>query len=168
MKLSTICLSLALWTCAGSAGAQAASAQAALLALHVRKSAELAHSPLGRPVLLESRELPGGIQGDVFAVIDRPVEALRAAFDTPAQWCAVLLLHVNNRRCLTGRAQDPQQVTLGIVRRYDKPAAEAFDLPFMFRVAPPSPDHLEVKLHAASGPFGTSNYRILLEAVRLD
>lgn len=168
MNFSAMCLPLMFCIASMGSHAQVPAAATALQRVHASKSADLARSPLQRPVLLDSRETADGLQGDVYAVIDQPVEALHAAFNTPAHWCDVLLLHVNNRRCRAGRADDQPQITLGIVRRYDKPAIEAFDLTFGFRVAQVSPEHLEVKLHAASGPFGTSNYRILLEAVRLD
>lgn len=168
MNFLGMCLPTMLCIASMCSHAQAPDTVARLQRMHAGKSAELAHSPLHRPVLLDSRETPDGLQGDVYAVIDQPVEALHAAFNTPAHWCDVLLLHVNNRRCRAGTAGEKPQITLGIVRRYDKPPAEAFDLTFAFRIAQTSPDHLEVKLHAASGPFGTGNYRILLEAVRLD
>lgn len=141
---------------------------ATLRASHESKSAELARSALKRPMLLTSAELPNGLKGEIYAVIEQPLESVQAAFDSPAHWCEVLLLHVNNRRCQAASAGDHHQVTLGIVRRYDKPVAEAFNLPFVLRVVQAKPDYLEVQLKAESGPLGTSNYNILLEAVSLD
>jgi len=168
MKLCSLCLSFVLCCAAVSTAAEEPHSAAALRATHARKSAELAQSPLKRPVLLTSAELPQGLQGEIYAVVDHPVEAVHAAFNSAANWCNVLLLHVNNRRCQASSADGKQQITLGIVRRYDKPVEEAFELPFVFRVVQATPDYLEVQLRAESGPLGTSNYRILLEATQLD
>ena len=136
--------------------------------MHARKSAALSQSPLQRPLILTSTELPDGLQGEIFAVVEQPLAAVHAAFNTPSNWCEVLLLHVNNRRCEASSTGGHHQISLGIVRRYDKPVEEAFDLPFTFQVKQASPDFLEVHLRADSGPLGTRNYRILLEAAPLD
>lgn len=149
---------------AARAGPQAA----ALRASYEQKSEALAKSPLKRPLLLSSMELPHGLQGQVHAVVNHPLAAVRAAFNGPAHWCEVLLLHVNNRRCTIDSQGGQHRVTLGIVRRYDVPAKEAFDVPFVFRVARADPDYLQVQLKADTGPLGTSNYDILLEATALD
>ncbi|MGJ7494002.1 hypothetical protein ACSFA8_02905 [Variovorax sp. RT4R15] len=168
MKLCSLCLLFVLCCAPVATAADDAHSGAALRATHVRKSAELAQSPLKRPLLLTSTELPQGLQGEIYAVVEQPLEAVHAAFNSATNWCDVLLLHVNNRRCQASSASGKQQITLGIVRRYDKPVEEAFDLPFVFRVAQATPDYLEVQLRAESGPLGTSNYRILLEATKLD
>lgn len=155
---------LAPWTLAADAPHSAE----ALRLLHERKSAALSQSALQRQLLLTSTELPDGLQGEIFAVVDQPLAAVHAAFNSPANWCEVLLLHVNNRRCQARSANGQHQISLGIVRRYDKPVEEAFDLPFVFHVTQSAPDFLEVHLRADSGPLGTRNYRILLQATPLD
>lgn len=157
-------LCLAPWLLA----AEAQQSAEALRELHERKSAALSQSALKRPILLSSTELPDGLQGEIFAVVDQPLAAVHAAFNSPANWCEVLLLHVNNRRCQASSAGGQHQISLGIVRRYDKPVEEAFDLPFVFQVKQSTLDFLEVHLRADSGPLGTRNYRILLEATPLD
>ncbi|MET3494504.1 hypothetical protein [Variovorax boronicumulans] len=140
----------------------------ALRAAHQRMSDKLDSSSFGRPVLLDSSETPGGLEGDIYAVIDHPLSAVTAAFKGSTHWCELLTLHINNRRCKTGTAQGRETLTLYVVRRYDKPVEQAFELPFVYRVANATPEHLAVELSAASGPFGTSNYRVTLEAVALD
>ncbi len=46
-----------------------------------------AASPFGRPLLLESSELHGDVRGNVVALVDHPIAALRSALDSPAEWC---------------------------------------------------------------------------------
>lgn len=164
-----LCLLLLLWCVASSTlAAEPQRSADALREVHARKSAALSQSPLQRPMLLTSSELPYGLQGEIFAVVEQPLSAVHAAFNSPANWCEVLLLHVNNRRCQAISTGGQHQISLGIVRRYDKPVEEAFDLPFIFHVKQATPDFLEVNLLADSGPLGTRAYRILLEATTLD
>lgn len=152
------------------AAAETSSAPAqALKATHQRLSDKLDRSSFGRPVQLDSRETPGGLEGDIYAVIEHPLPKVSAAFTGSDHWCELLTLHINNRRCrVSTTPQGHETLTLYVVRRYDKPIDQAFELPFAYRVASATPEHLAVELWAASGPLGTSNYRVTLEAVALD
>ena len=151
-----------------AAGSPAAAADA-LRALHQRVSGKLGRSGFGRPMQLDSQETPGGLQGDIHAVVDHPLSEISAALKQSSQWCELLTLHVNNRRCRVGTTpQGQDMLTLFVVRRYDKPVEQAFQLPFVYRVTSATPEYLAVEMNAASGPLGTSNYRVTLEAVALD
>jgi hypothetical protein len=141
----------------------------ALRATHQRLSDKLDHSSFGRPVQLDSVETADGLQGDVYAVVEHPLAEISATLKGSAHWCDVLTLHINNRRCLVAAGpQGRETLTLYVVRRYDKPLDDAFELPFVYRVASATPEHLSVELKAESGPLGTSNYNVTLEAIALD
>ena len=140
----------------------------ALLATHLRLGGQLERSRFGRPLLLDSAEREGGLQGDIHAVLDHSLAEVRAALTSPAHWCELLSLHVNNRRCRVSKAQQGgDMLTLSVVRRYDMPVEDAFELSFVYRVASAARGQLAVDMAAASGPLGTSNYRVLIEAVAL-
>ena len=143
-----------------------AQAQAQALRETQRRLAEpLANSPLRRPIHLVSAETPDGLQGDVYALVDYPIDDVRGALQNPAQWCDMLLLHINNRRCRVAGTPQAATITLSVVRRYDKPVEQAFELPFVHHVGSATPDYLAVDLSAATGPMGTSHYQVTLEAV---
>jgi len=151
-----------------AAAPENASAQA-LRATHQRLSDKLERSSFGRPVQLDSMETADGLQGDVYAVVEHPLADIGSALKGSAHWCAVLTLHINNRRCRTASGpQGREMLTLYVVRRYDKPIDQAFELPFVYKVSSATPEHLLVELSAETGPLGTSNYRVTLEAVALD
>lgn len=164
-------LAAALWAAACgavAAPADASTAQALLAAQH-RMGESLSRSPFGRPLLLDSAETPDGLTGDIYAVVERPLADIAGALSTPARWCEMLVLHINNRRCRV--AKEPSgadTLTLSVVRRYDKPIDSAFELPFVYRVVDTGSTHLAMELSAAEGPLGTRNYRVLLEGVALD
>ncbi len=152
---------------APAAAREPASARA-LLATYQQMSGQLERSSFGRQLLLDSAEMPDGLQGDVYAVVDHPLAQVSAALKGSGHWCELLSLHVNNRRCRVSKgAQGGETLTLYVVRRYDDPVEQAFELPFAYRLASATHEHLALELAAATGPLGTSNYRVALEAVAL-
>ena len=154
---------------AGLAAPPESPAAQTLRATHQRLSDRLEHSSFGRPVQIDSVETADGLQGDVYALVDHPLPEISNTLKGSAHWCEVLTLHINNRRCTVASGpQGRDMITLYVVRRYDKPIDQAFELPFVYRVAGASPEHLSVELSAESGPLGTSNYRVKLEALALD
>jgi hypothetical protein len=159
-------LLLALTVLAAHATLDAGSAQA-MRELHRKLGDELAQSPLRRPIVLVSSETEGGLQGDVYAVVEHSLEEVRRALEGSSGWCEMLLLHINNRRCLIKRTGGGETLTLSVVPRYDKPIEQAFELSFEHRAAPSGRDYLRVDLGAQAGPMGTSNYRVLVEGVAL-
>lgn len=138
----------------------------ALLARYAAMQAQLASSPLGRPLTIESEELPGGLRGEVFAVVDQPFAQVTQALAKPGNWCDMLLLHVNNRRCrlIKGEGGAPPTVELSVVRRYDLPVESAFILRMALRVDDTAPDYLAVELRSDNGPMGTSQHEVRVEA----
>lgn len=138
---------------------------------------KLAHNAFGRPLQLDSAETADGLKGDVYAVVDHPITEVSATLKSASHWCELLLLHINNRRCkttgettgeTTGATAGARTLTLSVVRAYDQAPESAFELPFAYRVVHSEADHLEVDMSAPSGPLGTSNYRVSLEAVAID
>ena len=176
---TTVCLAAALnevvppsVSTPAAASASTAAAQPVppvLLATYQRMSEKLAHNTFGRPLQLDSAETPDGLKGDVYAVVDHPIADVSATLKSASHWCEMLLLHINNRRCkTTGVTAGAETLTLGVVRAYDQAPESAFELPFVYRVVHSEADHLAVELSAPSGPLGTSNYRVALEAVAID
>jgi hypothetical protein len=53
-------------------------------------------------------------------------------------------------------------------RKYNQPVGDAALLSFTWRAASLTPEYMDIELDSPSGPFGTRDYRILLEAVPLD
>ncbi|MGJ7509583.1 hypothetical protein [Variovorax sp. GT1P44] len=165
------CIGVWMWLGTMAPGAHAATLEAgsapAMRELHRKLGDQLANSPLRRPVVLDSTETDGGLQGDVYAVVNHSIEDVRRALERSSQWCEMLILHINNRRCRAAQGPNGERLTLSVVPRYDKPIDQAFELTFVHRVASATRDYLLVDLSADSGPMGTSQYRVLLEAVPL-
>jgi hypothetical protein len=95
--------------------------------------------------------------------LDQPLRSLQTALADPQHWCAVLVIHINNKGCVISSAGKPR-LRLRVARKYDQPADQASELSFSYQLVRSTPTELSVRLDAADGPFGTSDYSIQLEA----
>jgi hypothetical protein len=136
----------------------------ALRARHAALTEQLANSGFGRPVHVESSIAGSAHKGEIFAVIERPFSVVAPALARPAQWCEVVTLQVNIKRC---EASD-QAMRTAITRRAHDSVDSAHPVDFRFQRAAASADYVHVLLDAPSGPVGTRDYAIRLEAAPLD
>lgn len=125
----------------------------------------LASSPFGRPLLLESSESDGRVRGTILALVDRPIEALRQGLDTPAEWCEVLILHLNVKSCEASRAGTAKSLDLLIGRKGAEEGDGSHALAFEFRTVGSDAAKFSVAMVAAKGPMGTHDYRLSLDAI---
>jgi hypothetical protein len=142
----------------------------ALRARHAALHEQLANNPFGRPLHVES-STSGGTQGgkthngEIYAVIEQPYRVVAPALARAAPWCDILTLLVNVKRC---HASDEKTLEAFITRKARDPADGAHRIDFRFELARSSADYLHVVLRAPTGPVGTRDYEIRLEAAPLD
>lgn len=134
-----------------------------LLARHHALAGQLAHNEFGRPLALESREEPRRVSGDVYAVIDYPFDTVGAAFRNPRTWCEVLILHLNTKYCRA--AGNALSVRMG--RKNGRDLDDAFALDFAFHADAPRPGYVGAHAHSPSGPLGSRDYDISMQATPL-
>ncbi|HET9471547.1 MAG TPA: hypothetical protein VFO24_10620, partial [Usitatibacter sp.] len=128
----------------------------------------LAANPFHRPLVIESRQSRGTLEGDVYAVVAYPYAVVGPALQGMDHWCDILLVHLNVKGCVARGAGDRSVLSLAVGRRFDQPLADAFRIDFAYRVAASTPGYLEVLLTARAGPLGTKDYRIVVEAAPVD
>jgi len=161
--LSAVALGLSLLCFGTGAAAQDA---AALKARHQALTARLADNPFQRRLVLDSTESPDRLSGDIYAVVDHPFAEL-SALERPANWCEVLMLHLNTKHCVVKGGEAAPVVEVAIGRKFDQPLDQAQRVPFTWGGAAATADYLSVRLSAASGPMSTRDYRIGFEATPL-
>ena len=157
-----LCLAAALFAALAHAG------DADLRAKYAGLRSQLANNPFHKPLVLDSRESAEDVAGDIYALVDHPFAAAAAALSTPADWCEILILHVNTKYCRASGGAQGSVLNVSIGRKFDQPLDEAHRVTFLHRVAARSEDYLHVELSAAEGPFSTRDYRIVFEAVPVD
>lgn len=153
---------------AGAATAQPEDQAAFLRAKYVSLGSRLGNSPFQRPIVLESDSSASSPKGEIYAVVRYPYGTVHAALESAPQWCDILILHLNVKACRVTPGKPHSLVTLHIGRKTEQALEQTSHADFEFSVAGETPNYLRVQLRADSGPFGTSNYLILLEAVALE
>jgi hypothetical protein len=161
--LCTLCLCSALQPLqAQNATAEALRAQFAAL----REKGE--GKIVDRPIYLRSTETSERMQGEVHALIDQPFDRLRQALGKGENWCAILILHLNNKYCRASTVNGRSTLVVGVGRKYDQPLTDVSWVRFDFRAPAAAADVLDLSLLAANGPLGTRDYRIVVTAVPYD
>ena len=118
-----------------------------------------------RPLYLQSTETAERLQGDVYALVDHPYARLRQALVQAGPWCSILLLHLNMQYCRASGPVGHELLDAGLGRKFDQALAELYWLRFNLAVQRADDDYLQVLLQSASGPLGTHDYRIAVEAL---
>ena len=165
-------LVLAFMTAAGAAVAGAAQGDAAAdtgaAAMRARYEAikpHLEQNQFGKPLLLESQDSSGNLHGDVYGIVDHPFDRVSAALADVANWCHILILPYNTKQCTV---ENGQSLALFVGRKSHEPIERAYRLDFTFVPSARTADYLKRVLKSESGPLGTRNYMIMLEATALD
>jgi hypothetical protein len=140
---------------------------AALQAKYTSLDDALKNNPYGRPLVIESVESQSALKGDVYAVVNHPFSTVSASLTGAARWCDVVMLHLNTKFCRSGQGAEGATMSMGIGGKNDTPV-EASPVDFAYRVVAATPEYFSVRLNAGSGPMGTRDYRILLEAAPID
>jgi hypothetical protein len=140
----------------------------ALQARHGTLSAQLAASAFGEPLVLQSHESDRRIEGDAWAVVEQPFEAVSAALGQASNWCDVLILHLNNKQCERVQQAGEVRIELRVGKKTEQPVNAATRLTFAWRAPTSRPGYLAVAMDAADGPYDTRDYRLGVEAVPLD
>ncbi|MBR8057377.1 hypothetical protein [Burkholderia dolosa] len=151
---------------APSFGAEGA---AALLERYRSLGDQLKRNPFHRPLYLESSEASSTLKGDIYAVVDYPFSVVNGKLNDPSQgpanWCAVLILHLNTKYCHASSGSNGAVLDVNVGRKIEQKLSDTYRVQFRYRVAAATPDYFQVDLTADSGPMGTKDYRIALEAV---
>jgi hypothetical protein len=158
----------ALFCAAFASGSAQAQDAAALRARHAALHEQLANNPSGRSLHVESTASGSAHKGEIYAVIGQPYGVVAAALARAGQWCDIMTLEVNVKGCHASDDGAGETLAAYITRKPRDPVDSAYRVDFRFALATASADYLHVALNARSGPAGTRDYEIRLEAAPLD
>jgi len=165
--IRTVAFALALGIAGASVTAQAQDA-AALRARHDSLREKLANNPFGRPLVLESTQSSDDLKGEVYAIVDEPFSIVGPALIGANHWCELLILHLNVKNCNSAGSSPNEALSLVVGRKFDQPLKDGYTVAFAYAVPAASADYMRVQMAAETGPLGTRNYRLALEAAPLD
>ncbi|HYN55307.1 MAG TPA: hypothetical protein VES38_11460 [Methylotenera sp.] len=136
----------------------------ALRAKYTELTQELKNNQFKRPLYLISEESPNNLKGEIYAVVNHPFAKVNTALNNPAHWCDVLILHINIKYCQASINKTDTILNVNLGKKYDQPLEDTSQVKFKYREMATSPNYFAIQLNAKEGPFGTSNYQILIEA----
>jgi len=153
---------------ATNTGSRALPSGESLLQLRNSLDKRMASSPFNIPLLIESIESTEIIQGDVYAELKHSFATVSAALASPQAWCDILILHLNTKSCaLQLDASNPAGTPTLLIRagkKEEQKESETYPIAFIWKPSIRKADYLQVNLSANTGPLGTRDYRIKLEA----
>jgi hypothetical protein len=145
---------------------------AALRKQYAALKQQLSSNQFQRALHLNSVESPATLRGDIYAIVNYPFASVNGALNDPekgpANWCDALMLHINIKYCQASSGSNGKRLSVDIGRKAEQLLGAVYRVEFNYQVSAASPEYFQVDLNADSGPFGTRDYRIVLEAVALD
>jgi len=167
--LVRLLFAVSLLACAVSVQAQSTgkSAAAALRSKYQSLQEQLKSNQFNRPVYLDSTQTAEDVVGDVYSVVNYPFKTTRSALSQASNWCEILFLHLNVKYCRAAQEANGNVMTLYVGKKTPQALEDAYRIDYQFRLAEATPDYMEALMTANAGPLGTSNYRIMLEAIPL-
>ena len=127
----------------------------------------LNHNQFQLPLNLDSSQTSTDLKGDIYALVDYPFATVSTALNGATHWCDILILHLNVKYCRESADKPGSNLTVYIGRKTEQSLNIAPRMEFEYRVNSNSSDYLQIFLEADKGPFGTKNYRFMLEAIPL-
>jgi hypothetical protein len=141
---------------------------ASMRARYAQIERTLGASQFGRPLHLVSQEGNGELKGDVYAIVDHPFSRVDEALNQARNWCDIMILPYNSKHCEVSSAGNRESLALYVGKKGQDSLDRAFKLDFTFHPVARASDYLKRVLKSQSGPLGTRNYDITLEAAPLD
>ncbi|SAK56628.1 signal peptide protein [Caballeronia hypogeia] len=164
LALSAVCADAYCQEPADAGGSDAARLHAKYQSL----AQQLSHNAFHRELYLESAETGSSLKGDVYAVVDYPFATVNGALNDPAQgpanWCDVLILHLNTKYCRPSTSGGGTQLIVNVGRKVEEKLSSTYRVEFNYKSVATSATYFQVDLDADTGPMSTKNYRIVLEA----
>jgi len=115
-------------------------------------------------LVLQASESPNRVQGDIYALLDRPYDLVRTALDRIDHWCRLLTLNLVVKYCRAAEGGAANALTIGVAPRHETSLSSVNWVRFVFDAPDDDDQYLQVVLSAPQGPFGTSDYRMSVEA----
>ena len=123
---------------------------------------------LGIPIYLESIEEISSLHVDIYGIFDYSFDDIRDAFQVPANWCDIAILHSNIKACTYTEKADQWQIKLYYGLKSYQPPEDAFATNYNFHVLSQQSDYMHISLFADEGPLFTHNHRLGFEVIPLD
>lgn len=117
------------------------------------------------PFSIDSSDNADKLSADIYGSIRQPFDHVTAALTRPGNWCEFMPLNLNIKSCVAQQRNGQTALTFYAGRKYYESPEAAYPLHYSYRVAASDRGYMKVMLTAKQGPFGTTDYLIVIEAI---
>lgn len=121
----------------------------------------------GTSISLVSAEQGGVLSADVTSILPYPYTTTAPALAEVENWCQFMPLHFNIKACTFETDERGELLTLYSGRKTYQAPDDSYTLTYRVEKRIQSDERLALRLHADSGPAGTRDYRIEVDAMRV-
>jgi hypothetical protein len=139
-----------------------------LIDKHHQIESKLEKSSFGIPVYLESSVEQNASHVDIYGIVKHPFTVVQNAIQAPANWCDIVLPHIDVRACTFKKLNDTWLLNTYNVDKLSESLENAYQMKLDYRVGATQPGYFDISLTAQEGPFNTKEHRFKFEAVPLD
>lgn len=125
----------------------------------------LSNNSFRQPIHLDSTESSDQLTGDAYALVEHPYLQVHDSLGNLAGWCDILMLHINTKYCKASKDGATSILSIRVGGKYFQTLDRAYPLVFIYSPIATTPEYFAVELFAKTGPAGTHDYRIFLEAI---
>jgi hypothetical protein len=146
-------------------------AEAPASALRARRAEllpQLRTNSFGEPVVLRTRQGVDTVEGDVWAEVAHPFDAVAAVLRKPAGLCELMFLHLNVRGCTPQSGPEGEALALLVGPKRSGAFDSEYRMRYTMRTEVADAGQVRVTLGAPTGPLSTRDYRIVFEAIPID
>jgi hypothetical protein len=129
---------------------------------------KLDKNDFGFPLYLESSDRGGRLQADAYGIIDHAFGSVLDALRVPANWCNITFLLPEVKACTYEEQPGMWQMTFHSEGNKRQTQGDGEQFTYQCRTAEQREGYLGIVLGADEGPFGTTNHRMMLEAMPLN
>jgi hypothetical protein len=122
----------------------------------------------GTTISLTSAQQGDVLSADVSSLLHTPFETVSAVLTNTANWCGFMPLHFNIKACTYETREGDEVLTLYSGRKDYQSPDDSYQMTYQFATARDDDSRLSLRLHAEHGPANTRDYRIELEAQRVE
>jgi hypothetical protein len=138
-----------------------------LNAKYTELTKQLQNNQFNRPMLMHSEESSQNLKGDIYAIVDHSFSSFSDAFSHQNHWCDAMVLNLNVKYCHVTNNEDGNTLTLNLGKKYPQALVDTYRIEFKNQDVITTPNYFLAEYESKTGPLGTYDYKILIEAIPL-
>lgn len=119
-----------------------------------------------QPLTIQSKVSDNKLQAEVFSVKQYAFPKMVEKLSSTEQWCQFITLHLNIKACVY-HSIPHQSLSFFAGRKFYESAKDAYELKYDFKIETVTENYFKLNLSADEGPFGTQDYLIVLELLKV-